>query len=120
MTNGYGCNVSGFVNFVSTQVFDDSLYTSIAKRLHQLDFWQLTKDTTCGRGLDGETWTFEAIENGQYNILTRWVPRHCGNEITKQLALIGVDLMNKSHFIDYLMIITGGNKKELQKWYFDG
>ena len=72
-----------------------------------MNFWQLDKDTTCGGGLDGESWTFEAIENGKYNIVTRWVPMHCGNDITKQHAQIGLQLMKKSQFIDFLKVRTG-------------
>jgi hypothetical protein len=120
MTDGHGGYFSGFLNFLITHVYDDTFYTSISKRLHHLNFWQITNDTTCGPGLDGENWTFEAIENGKYNIVTRWVPMHCGNEITKQLAQIGLQLMKKSQFIDYLKVKTGADKKELEKWYFDG
>jgi hypothetical protein len=119
MTNGYGGYYSGYLDFVSTKQYDDNLYSSVSKKLHQLDFWKVARDTTCRGGLDGEGWTFEAIENGQYNIQTRWVPLNCGNSITRQLALIGVQLRDSSQFKDYLHVRTGMDKKEIDKWYPD-
>lgn len=119
MTDGHGGYYSGFVNFVSTQQDTDSLYSVISSKLHQLNFWKLKQDTTCGLGLDGETWTFEAIENGQYNIVSRWVPLHCGNDTTRQLALLGVDLRNKLMFKNYIQAKTEMTKKEIEQWYPD-
>ena len=117
ITDGEGCYSSGFLNFVSSQWYKDSLYLSISKKLHQLNFWKLKIDTTCHGGLDGEDWTFEAIDNGQYNILRRWVPLNCGNDTTRQLALIGVELRKASQFKDYLRVRTGMTKKEID-WHY--
>jgi hypothetical protein len=72
-------NETGFLSFLNKTNFSDSLYNNISKELHQLNFWELKKDTTCQVGLDGESWIFEAIENGRYNFFTRWAPLHCGN-----------------------------------------
>ena len=119
MTNGHGGYYSGYLDFVSTRLFEDSLYFSISNKLHQLNFWKVTADTTCRGGFDGESWTFEAIENGKYNIQTRWIPLHCGNSVTKQLATIGVQLRDSSQFKDYLHIRTGMSKKEIDEWYPD-
>jgi hypothetical protein len=98
ITDGAGHTHLGFLSFLNKTNFSDSLYNNISKELHQLNFWELKKDTTCEAGLDGEWWLFEAIENGQYNFFTRWTPLHCGNQITKQLAEIGVRLKNKAQF----------------------
>lgn len=119
MTDGHGGYYSGFLNFFRKQNFADTLYSNISKELHQLDFWTLTKDTTCGSGTDGEQWTFEAIENGRYNILTRWVPLRCGNQNTKRLAEIGVRLRNKSQFKDYFHLQTKMPIEEIEEWYPD-
>ena len=105
MTDGHGGYYSGYLNFISTLQDSDSLYSSISSKLHQLDFWRIKEDTTCEGGLDGEGWTFEAIENGQYNIVSRWVPLSCGNNTTRQLALIGVYLRNKLLFKKYIQAI---------------
>lgn len=115
MTDGYGGYYSGYLNFVSSLQDSDSLYNSISSRLHQLDFWKINNDTTCTGGFDGETWTFEGIENGQYNIISRWVPLDCGNDITRQLALIGVDLRNKAGFKNYMQVKTGMTKDEIEE-----
>jgi len=119
MTDGHGGYYCGYLNFVSTQLYGDSLYSSISNKLRDLNFWNIKEDTTCGGGTDGEGWTFEAIENGLYNIVSRWVPLNCGNDITRRLALIGVELRNKSQFKNYLQVRTGMTKKEIDQWYPD-
>lgn len=119
MTDGHGGYYSGYLNFTSTQKYSDSLYSSISNKLHQLNFWSIHEDTTCKGGMDGEEWTFEAVENGQYNIVSRWVPLSCGNDITHQLALLGVDLRQKSKLKGYLQVRTGMGKQELDEWYPD-
>ncbi|MDF2188528.1 hypothetical protein [Paraflavitalea sp. CAU 1676] len=119
MANGHGGYYSGYLDFVATKQFEDSLYYSISQKLHQIGFWRITEDTTCSGGLDGEIWTFEAIENGKYNILTRWAPLHCGNAATKQLALVGVQLRDSSRFKEYLHVKTGMGRTEIDNWYPD-
>ena len=61
-----------------------------------LNFWTLAADTTCHGGLDGETWIFESIDKGKYNVLSRWYPQECGNMTTKQLAQLGLRLREYS------------------------
>jgi len=119
MTDGRGGYESGFLNFVSLQQTEDSFYLSISKRLHQLKFWDLKEDTTCGRGFDGENWTFEAIENGKYNIQTRWHPLRCGDSTTKELAKLCIQLRYVSQFKDYLQVRAGVTKKEIDDAYPD-
>jgi hypothetical protein len=119
MTNGHGGYYSGYLDFVSMKQFDNSLYFSVSQKLHQLNFWKVTEDTTCKGGFDGESWTFEAIENGKYNIQTRWLPLDCGNAVTKQLALLGVQLRDSSQFKEYLHMKMGMTKKVIDDWYPD-
>lgn len=119
MTDGLGGYYSGFLNFLSVLQDTDSLYSSISYKLHKLDFWKIKKDTTCLGGFDGDTWTFEAIENGQYNIVSRWAPLNCGNSTTKQLALIGVTLRNKSLFKNYIQAKTKMSREKIEMWYPD-
>jgi len=119
MTDGYGGYYSGYLNFTSSATDSGSLYNSISSRLHQLNFWEIKDDTTCSGGGDGEVWTFEGIEKGQYNLVSRWFPLNCGDEITQKLALIGVELRNRSLFKNYLQAKTEMTKKKIEEWYPD-
>ena len=58
-------------------------------------------------------------ENGNYNIVSRWVPLRCGNSITKQLAQIAVELRNRALFKNFIQAKTGMTKKEIEAWYPD-
>lgn len=118
MTDGHGGYYSGYLNFVSTERHFDSLYFEFSKRLHQINFWQIKDNEHC-LGFDGEDWTFEAMENGQYNIVTRWLPLHCGNDVTRKLALIAIDLRTKSKFKNYIRAKTNMTTKEIDMWYPD-
>ena len=99
MTNGQGGYMTGVMDLTMTKTIDDSIFNSLSNQLVQLNFWELSADTTCSSGFDGEYWTFEAIENGEYNLLYRWSPKFCGNESTKRLSEIGEDLrfLSKIH-----------------------
>ena len=119
MTDGDGGYLTGLLDFSTTKTFADTIYNDISKELHELNFWKLDKDTTCSGGFDGESWTFEAIENGRYNIITRWVPLHCGNQVTIQLGKLGVKIRDLSNLLDYAAINHKIEKKELENSYND-
>ena len=117
VTDGQGGYYTGKLVFSLTEIFSDSLYNVVSKELNELDFWTLDKDTTCLGGNDGESWTFEAIENGKYNIIIRSVPLDCGNSVTKKLGQIGTMLRMKSNLVEILSIKTGVSKEEIEKAY---
>jgi hypothetical protein len=119
MTDGDGGYLTGLLDFSITKTFTDSVYNDISKELHQLNFWELKEDTTCISGYDGEFWTFEAIENGKYNIINRWLPLHCGNSKTIQLGKLGVKIRSISKLLDYVAITNKVDKKELENSYND-
>jgi len=106
ITNGRGGYTTGVLVLTTKFSFDDTLYDNISGKLNSLNFWKLNKDTTCHGGLDGEDWTFEAIENGKYNIISRWVPQDCGDSITKQLSYIGIHLGTLSR-LDNMLVALG-------------
>ena len=119
MTDGRGCNSPGYLDFVSSQKFSDSLYSGVSKRLHGFGFWQLGQDTSCHGGMDGEVWTIEAIENRRYNLVGRWAPLHCGNTTTKELASLVVELRKMARLKQYLKARTGMPEAETDEWYPD-
>ena len=120
MTNGDGGYHCGLLDFSLTKIFSDSLYNDISKQLHELNFWKLKKDTVCGGGFDGETWTIEAIEKGQYNIIYRWVPQDCGDKTTRQLGQLGLQIRGKSKLLDIFALTYGlDRKKQKDKNYLD-
>ncbi len=112
MTNGHGGYHCGTLDITTTRIFSDTFYTNISNKLHQLDFWKLKNDSICKGGFDGENWTFEAIENGKYNLIDRWVPQACGDSRTLQLGKIGIDIRNKSKIFDMFSITYGLNNKQ--------
>jgi hypothetical protein len=105
MTNGSGGYYSGTLDFSLTKIFSDTVYNNISNELHQLNFWKLGEDNISG-GSDGETWTFEAIENGKYNLIDRWVPQLYGNRTTKQLGQLGMRIKEMSKLLDILPVIN--------------
>lgn len=119
MTDGDGGYFTGLLEFSTIKTFTDSIYNDISKELHKLNFWKLGKDTTCSEGFDGEIWTFEAIENGKYNLISRWVPLHCGNQETIQLGKLGVKIRDLSKLLDYVALNYKTKKDELENSYND-
>jgi len=104
MLSGDGGYYSGLPTFSFTKFFDTTLYNQVSVQLNNLKFWKLDKDSTCMGGTDGEVWTFEAIENGKYNLISRWVPTHCGNETTLQLGRLGLMLEDSSRVFEVLKV----------------
>ena len=119
VTNGHGGYFSGELLFSLTEIYTDSLYEEVSERLHEVDFWNLKKDTTCIGGFDGENWTFEAIEDGKYNIIDRWVPLHCGDSTTRKLGNLGTMLIKKSNMVELLELKTNISKENLENGYFE-
>jgi hypothetical protein len=109
ITNGYGGYYTGVLISTMRFPFGDTLYNNISSQLASLNFWSLGSDTTCHGGFDGETWTFEAIENGKYNIISRWVPQTCGDSTTIKLSKIGLNLGKLSR-LDNVLIAIGATK----------
>jgi hypothetical protein len=104
MLNGDGGYYSGLLTFSFTKNFDSTLYNQVSGQLNSLKFWTLGDDTTCIGGFDGEGWTFEAIENGKYNFIRRWVPTSCGNSTTLQLGKLGLMLRDTSKMLNVLKV----------------
>jgi hypothetical protein len=92
LTDGDGGYFTGTLTNSITKIYDDSLINCVSQRFIELNFWNLSEDTTCGRGFDGETWFIEALKNGRYNLIHRWVPYSCGDSTTHQLGNIGIEL----------------------------
>lgn len=110
ITNGDGGYYTGNLIVTMKFPFEDSLFNNLFKNLTDLGFWSLpSRDTACHGGLDGETWTFESIEKGRYNIVNRWVPQACGNKSTKLLAQIGLRFKELSE-LDKILIALGARK----------
>lgn len=118
MTDGDGRGLTGLLLFAVTNTLPDSVYNDISASLRKLDFWNLDIDTTCSDGFDGETWTFEAIENGQYNIINRWGPLHCGSKTTIQLAQLGTKITGLSKMLDVMAMTYKVDKKRLETAFY--
>ena len=114
ITNGDGGYHTGVLIATMTFPFSDTLYNNIAGQLNSLDFWKLGEDTACRSGRDGENWTFEAIENGQYNYISRWYPQGCGDSVTKKLATIGIKLGMLCK-LDKILVAIGSPKSDLSQ-----
>ncbi|OQP40682.1 hypothetical protein A4H97_13745 [Niastella yeongjuensis] len=106
VTNGDGGYHTGVLLLTTHFMFRDTLYDNISKRLDTCRFWTLGEDTSCHSGLDGETWIFEAIENGRYNIISRWWPQGCGDSTTMSLSEIGFEL-NQLGKLDKVLTAIG-------------
>jgi hypothetical protein len=113
MTNGYGCYYSGYLNFFNSQFLTDTAFSNISQKLNDLNFWKLGNDTTCGRVLDGENWTFEAIAKGRNNLVKRHSPTVCTSIETKTLLSIANDLKKLSRLTDFLSLKMQTMKKKI-------
>ena len=109
ITTGSGGINTGTLFSTMKFTFGDTLYDDISKKLNSLNFWKLGIDSTCHGGFDGETWMFEAIENGKYNIFARWVPQGCGDSTTIRLSKIGINLAKLSK-LDNILTAIGAPK----------
>lgn len=113
IANGMGCHYPGVLISTTRLRFGDTLYNEISDKLTLLNFWNLGADTTCRGGFDGETWFLEAIENGKYNIIRRWLPQHCGSGNTNQLGDIGA-MLGKLGKLDNILAALGAPESGLQ------
>lgn len=109
ITNGDGGYHTGTLISTTKFSFSDTLYDNISKQLNSQNFWKLGIDTTCHGGTDGETWMFEAMENGKYNIFARWYPQDCGDSTTQSLSKIGLTLSKLSR-LDNILTAIGAPK----------
>jgi hypothetical protein len=113
ITNGFGCQYPGILSSTTKFVNAKNLYDSVSLRLKEANFWNLSyKDTVCRGGLDGETWTIEAIEKGRYNIISRWCPQTCGDSTSLMIGKIG-KLLGKQSNIDGILQALGASKSGL-------
>ena len=117
MTNGDGGYYSGYLDFTSTIYRDDSIYNSISKMLDKINYWKLNRlnDTTCPRVLDGQNWTFEAINKGKYNLVNRQSPYNCSSYEMKTLIEIVDSLNSVIDFKDYYNLKEKIRKKNLEE-----
>ena len=110
ITNGEGGYYTGTLAVKMKYQIADTFYNSILKDLQNLDFLKMPiRDTTCGPGFDGETWTFELIEKSKYHILERWLPEACGDNKTRRLAQIGLRIRELSK-LDNVLEALGEEK----------
>jgi hypothetical protein len=110
MTNGNGGYLTGTLALYMKVPFSDTLYNNLLQKLQDLKFYSLPPhDTSCGLGLDGETWTFELLDGGKYRLLGRWSPEHCGNSETKQLGQIGLRIKKLSRLDRVLAAVSDKN-----------
>jgi hypothetical protein len=112
ITDGDGGYRTGILAVTLKFPFPDTLYNNISERLHSFNFWRLGQDTSCKGGFDGEYWTIEAIENGKYNLVGRWVPQDCGDSVTKELSKIGF-MLGKQSKLDNILTAIGAPKSDL-------
>lgn len=106
ITNGQGGYYSGVLLYSCTKIYSDTLYNSISKELHNLNFWNLgIEESSC---IDGETWYFEAIESGQYNYISRRCFRLRDKPASRQnLYQFGIKLLRLGNFFDENYIESG-------------
>lgn len=110
VTDGEGGYYTGTLALQMTFQFKDTLYNNLVHDLETLRFWNMPlHDTNCRGGLDGETWTFEAIEGGKYHLLGRWFPEGCGDSLTRRLAKVGLRIRNSSK-LDKVLTALGERK----------
>jgi hypothetical protein len=110
VANGDGGYNTGTLAIQLRFQFQDTVYDNTLRSLQDIGFWTLPiHDTTCGPGFDGETWTFELIEAGKYQILTRWVPQTCGDSLTRQLSQVGLRIRELSK-LDKVLTALGERK----------
>jgi hypothetical protein len=114
ITSGNGGYNTGVLVSTTKFSFGDTLYDNISMQLKSLNFWKLNKDTTCLHGTDGEVWTFEVVENGKYNIISRWAPQDCGDSVTKQLSYIGIHLAKLSR-LDNILVAIGARRSDIEQ-----
>ena len=100
LTNGDGGYFPGLLDISTTSTYSDTIYNDLLGDLKNLNFWELGVDSSNRRGIDGETWCFEAIDKGRYNCIYRWVPYRYGNAKTKKLAEIGSYFLLGSNLLD--------------------
>lgn len=99
MTNGSGGYHTGVLNLNVVTMHSDSLHEKVFEELGELNFWELGLDSACLDGVHGESWTFEAIQNGHYHSVWRWSPSFCGDTATKQLALLTEEIKKIANFV---------------------
>ncbi len=112
ISNGYGCQYPGLLTSTIKYRFVGELYDTVATTLKNLHFWTLSEDSTCHGGLDGEQWLIEAMDNGRYNAIDRWVPQHCGDSTTRSIANLVKHLATKSK-LDAILNAIGAPKSGL-------
>lgn len=99
-TDGHGGYYSGVLNFSGTKIYSDTVYKNISKLLNEASFWKLKGlPKNAGCVTDADSWTFEAIEKGQYNILELSEPIYCGDSSTMAIGQIGLLLKQKAKSI---------------------
>jgi hypothetical protein len=110
ITNGDGGFYTGTLALQMKFLFHDTLYNNLLRDLERLNFWSMPlHDTTCGHGVDGESWTMELIDNGRYHLVGRWFPEACGDSRTRQLAQIGLRIRTLSR-LDKVLTAIGEEK----------
>jgi len=107
ITNGDGGYITGTLMAHMKFQFPDTLINNLVRDLETINFFYLPlRDTTCGPGLDGETWTFEFIKGGKHHLVVRWLPEACGDNKTLQLARIGLRIREISR-LDKILTALG-------------
>ena len=112
ITDGYGGQYPGLLASTTRFQFVGDMYDQVSRKLDSLRFFELGKDTTCGMGLDGEWWLLEFVERGRYNAIHRWVPQHCGDSTTRQLARLVKEVARQGN-LDEILVAIGAPPSDL-------
>jgi hypothetical protein len=102
------CNDAGSFYLKMMPRFPDAIGTNIFLKLDSLNYWNLKAESNVG-WLDGETWTYEAINHGRYNFIRQRMPQFCkNNELIALYKLVG--LWKKESKIDNMLVALGKGK----------
>lgn len=100
MTDGSGGYFSGLLNVETLQHYSEEFGDSIFKEFRALRFSFLPINEK-RNGMDGETWTIEAIIDGKYHGIERWHPQTSKNHAVKEISKIGNKLFKQSGIVEF-------------------
>lgn len=110
LTNG-DCNRTGSLFLTMKPFLFDSVGKSLFKSLDSLNYWTMKPEMN-GSYTDGETWTYEALSNGRYNLVRQRLPQYCKDQNAKDVYRIALYLIKYSKLDNVLEALgkpqTGG------------
>jgi hypothetical protein len=78
LTSG-NCNYTGSLFLTMKPFLFDSIGNFLFQKLDSLNYWTVLPEKN-DSWTDGETWTYEAIQNGKYNLVRQRLPQYCKNK----------------------------------------